>query len=72
LNIEKTEEIKAYLARSDEALRAARSLKKEGCLREVASRAYYSMFYAATADSSPLMYIGASTLGLSLNLVVTS
>lgn len=49
MNIEKTEEIKAYLARSDEALRAARSLKKEGYLRDAASRAYYSMFYAATA-----------------------
>lgn len=49
MNEEKVENIQTYLARSLEAFKAAKSLVEAGYFRDAASRAYYSMFYAATA-----------------------
>lgn len=46
---ERSEEIAVYLDRADSSLQAARTLVWTGFSDYAASRAYYAMFYAATA-----------------------
>jgi uncharacterized protein (UPF0332 family) len=42
-------EAERYLARAEQALGAARTLAKHGYLADALSKAYYAMFYAASA-----------------------
>lgn len=44
-----TDPVHRYLAKADQALRAAEALARDEFYSEAASRAYYAMFYAAQA-----------------------
>jgi hypothetical protein len=67
----KAEDVKALVAlrmeQSDEMLRDARNLLKDGSARSVVNRAYYSAFYAVvallqTAGETPKRHTGALSL----------
>jgi uncharacterized protein (UPF0332 family) len=49
MTLKYAEEIAANLERADQSIRAARELLSRGYYDFVASRAYYAVFYAATA-----------------------